>query len=118
LGASVIAVDKAALAPAVAALANVELRRQSAFALDPAEFPNVDWLCSDVVCYPKRLFTLVQRWLASGNAANFVCTIKFQGATDHAIAGAFAAIPGSRLMHLRHNKHELTWVNLGVKLAA
>jgi len=26
----------------------------------------------------------------------------------------FAAIPGSRLVHLHHNKHELTWINLGV----
>jgi 23S rRNA (cytidine2498-2'-O)-methyltransferase len=25
---------------------------------------------------------------------------------------AFAAIPGSRLLHLHHNKHELTWVKL------
>ena len=24
----------------------------------------------------------------------------------------FAAIPGSRLLHLHHNKHELTWVHL------
>ena len=26
---------------------------------------------------------------------------------------AVAAIPGARLMHLHHNKHELTWVRLG-----
>jgi 23S rRNA (cytidine2498-2'-O)-methyltransferase len=113
LGARVVAIDKAALAPAVAALPNVEWRGQSAFALDPAEFPKADWLLSDVVCYPKRLLALVQRWLAAGQARNFVCTIKFQGATDHAIAAAFAALPGSRLMHLHHNKHELTWVRLG-----
>ncbi len=25
----------------------------------------------------------------------------------------FAAIPGSRLLHLHHNKHELTWIKLG-----
>jgi 23S rRNA (cytidine2498-2'-O)-methyltransferase len=54
----------------------------------------------------------VRRWLDSGLARRFVCTIKFQGATDHATARDFAAIPGSRLMHLHHNKHELTWVKL------
>ena len=43
---------------------------------------------------------------------NFVCTIKFQGETDHGAAAAFAAIPGSRLLHLHHNKHELTWMRL------
>ena len=84
----------------------------SAFALDPAEFGPVDWLFSDVVCYPSRLLALVQRWLAEGRARNFLCTIKFQGETDMATARRFAAIPGSRLFHLHHNKHELTWVRL------
>ena len=32
--------------------------------------------------------------------------------TDFAAMRDFAAIPGSRLMHLHHNKHELTWVRL------
>jgi 23S rRNA (cytidine2498-2'-O)-methyltransferase len=36
--------------------------------------------------------------------------VKFQGATDHASAEAFAAIPGGRLQHLFHNKHELTFL--------
>jgi 23S rRNA (cytidine2498-2'-O)-methyltransferase len=112
LGARVVAVDKAALAPAIAALPRVEYRQGSAFALDPAEIGPVDWLCSDVVCYPARLLGLVERWLESGLARNFVCTLKFQGPTDHATAARFAAIPGSRLMHLHHNKHELTWVKL------
>jgi 23S rRNA (cytidine2498-2'-O)-methyltransferase len=65
-----------------------------------------------VICYPRRLLALVERWLDSGLARNFVCTLKFQGATDHATARRFAAIPGSRLLHLHHNKHELTWVKL------
>ena len=112
LGAQVIAIDKAPLAPAVAALPGIERRAGSAFALDPAGFARVDWLCSDVVCYPARLLKLVTRWLESGRVRNFVCTLKFQGPTDHATARAFAAIPGSQLMHLHHNKHELTWVRL------
>jgi 23S rRNA (cytidine2498-2'-O)-methyltransferase len=112
LGAHVIAVDKAPLAPHIAKLPNVELRRESAFALDPHAVGPVDWLCSDIVCYPKRLYALVMRWLEAGTARRFVCTIKFQGATDFAAMRGFAAIPGSRLMHLHHNKHELTWVRL------
>jgi 23S rRNA (cytidine2498-2'-O)-methyltransferase len=111
-GARVIAVDKAPLASSVASLPRVESRQESAFALDPQEVGPVDWLFSDVICYPQRLLTLVQRWLAAGTARRFVCTIKFQGQTDHAVAREFAAIPGSRLMHLHHNKHELTWVRL------
>jgi 23S rRNA (cytidine2498-2'-O)-methyltransferase len=112
LGARVISVDKAPLAPDIAALPSVEFRRTSAFALAPSDIGPVDWLFSDVVCYPSRLLALVERWLESGMARNFVCTLKFQGATDHAMARRFAAIPGSRLMHLHHNKHELTWVKL------
>jgi 23S rRNA (cytidine2498-2'-O)-methyltransferase len=111
-GARVIAVDKAPLAPAIAALPRVTARKESAFALDPAAIGRVDWLFSDVICYPQRLLKLVQRWLAAGTCDRFVCTIKFQGKTDHETARAFAAIPGSRLLHLHHNKHELTWVRL------
>jgi 23S rRNA (cytidine2498-2'-O)-methyltransferase len=110
LGARVLAVDKAPLAAGVAAMAGVEFRRQSAFALDAAEFPRVEWLVCDVVCYPKRLLTLVQRWMKSGRVGHMVCTVKFQGATDHEAARAFAAIPGSVLVHLHHNKHELTFM--------
>ena len=112
LGAQVIAIDKASLDPAIAAMPGVEQRRQSAFALEPDEVGRIDWLFSDIVCYPERLLRLVERWLASGRVRNFVCTIKFQGETDHQTARRFAEIPGSRVMHLHHNKHELTWIKL------
>jgi len=36
--------------------------------------------------------------------------VKFQGETDHDSATAFAAIPGAKVLHLHHNKHELTFV--------
>jgi len=110
LGARVISVDKAALEPRIAALPGVEVRRESAFGVDPRALGPVDWLFSDVVCYPKRLLGLVERWLAAGTCRRFVCTLKFQGATDHETARRFAAIPESRLLHLHHNKHELTWM--------
>ncbi len=112
LGAEVISVDKAPLEPRIAALPRLVFRRESAFALDPRSLGPVDWLFSDVVCYPARLFRLVEAWLAAGTCRRFLCTIKFQGATDHATARRFAAIPGSRLLHLFHNKHELTWIKL------
>ncbi|HEX6959512.1 MAG TPA: SAM-dependent methyltransferase [Ferrovibrio sp.] len=109
-GARVTAIDKAPLAAAVAAMPNVAWQQGSAFALEPREFKHVDWLCSDVICYPARLLKLVERWLAAGNLRRAICTLKFQGETDHETARAFAAIPGSRLLHLHHNKHELTWL--------
>ena len=113
MGARVISVDKAPLSPEIAGLPGIEYRQESAFALDPVRLGPVDWLFSDLVCYPPRLLTLIERWLAAGTCRRFVCTLKFQGPTDHAIAQRFAAIPGSELRHFYHNKHELTWINLG-----
>jgi 23S rRNA (cytidine2498-2'-O)-methyltransferase len=110
LGAKVVAIDKAELAPDIARLPNVEFRNASAFALAPKDAGPVDWLFSDVICYPARLFDLVAKWRDSGLAARIVCTLKFQGPTDHDTAKRFASIPGSTLRHLFHNKHELTWM--------
>ena len=110
LGADVLAVDRAELDPAVAAMPGVTIRQESAFALAPEP---ADWLFSDIIAYPDRLFALVQRWIATGAPRRIICTLKFQGATDHAAAAAFAAIPGGRVMHLFHNKHELTFVRPG-----
>ena len=109
LGAHVISVDTAPLAPEIALLPGIEHRRESAFALDPHMIGPVHWLFSDIACYPLRLLALVERWLAAGTCRNFVCTIKFQGQPDHDTASRFAAIPGSQLRHLFHNKYELTW---------
>ncbi len=107
LGAEVVAVDKAPLEPRIAAMPNVTQRIDSAFSLPPEP---VDWLCSDIIAYPDRLLALVQKWIAARCVSRIVCTVKFQGETDFAACDAFAAIPGGRLMHLFHNKHELTFV--------
>jgi 23S rRNA (cytidine2498-2'-O)-methyltransferase len=107
LGARVVSVDKAPLDPRVAALPGVEHRRESAFGFAPIP---VDWLFSDVISYPERLLALAERWIASGRTRRIVATVKFQGETDHAASRRFAAIPGGRLRHLFHNKHELTFL--------
>jgi 23S rRNA (cytidine2498-2'-O)-methyltransferase len=112
LGARVVAVDKAPLDSRVQAMEGVECRRSSAFAVDPRHAEPVDWLFSDVVCYPGRLHTYIDRWLRFGRCRNFVCTVKFQAGTDFEAMDRFKALAGSRLMHLWHNKHELTWVKL------
>jgi len=106
LGALVTAIDKAPLEPRVAAMPGVTWREGSAFALAPEP---VDWLFSDIVAYPARLLSLVELWIAAGAARRILCTIKFQGNTDHDIAARFGAIHGARVVHLWHNKHELTF---------
>ncbi len=89
LGAHVISVDKAPLAPNVEKLPNIRYVQQSAFGLAPADIGPVDWLFSDIICYPERLLRLVENWRASGLVKNMVCTIKFQGETDHAAVAEF-----------------------------
>ncbi len=110
LGARVISVDKAPLAPHIAALPRVEYVQASAFSLDPTRFAAVDWLFSDVICYPQRLWAMTEKWRDSGKVRNMLCSIKFQRDTDHETAARFAAVPGATLFHLAQNKHELTWL--------
>lgn len=106
LGAAVVAVDKAPLEPRVAALPGVTLRQESAFGLAPED---ADWMFSDIIAYPRRLLDLVTSWIESGRVKSIVCTLKFQGETDFETADTFASIPGGLVMHLSHNKHELTF---------
>jgi 23S rRNA (cytidine2498-2'-O)-methyltransferase len=132
LGARVTAVDRSPLEPRISAMPGVEFIKHDAFTLRPEDLGPVDWLFCDVICYPPRLFEWVEKWLAAGLCRNFVCTIKMQGRTgDSARAGGpaetgtaggskgladfetprrFAMIPGSQVVHLYHNKHELTWL--------
>ncbi|WP_108668614.1 SAM-dependent methyltransferase [Euzebya rosea] len=111
-GAHVTAVDKAPLAEDVARMPNVTWREGSAFAMDPADHEPVDWWCSDIIAYPDRLRGLAERWLAAGKVRNLVCTVKLQGATDHEAVARWRALPGAQVVHLDHNKHELTCVVL------
>lgn len=54
LGCEVISVDKAPLAGALAAHPKVRYVSESAFALEPTSVGRIDWLFSDVICYPER----------------------------------------------------------------
>lgn len=108
LGASVTAVDRAALDPAVAALPGVTSKQGDAFAVKPDAFGPVDWLFSDVICYPGKLLEYVKVWLAAGAVKHVICTLKFQGDEHYDAIEGFAALTGARVVHLHHNKHELT----------
>ncbi|MDR2194930.1 MAG: hypothetical protein LBP19_10815 [Treponema sp.] len=110
LGAAVTAVDRAPLDGTLLALPTVTFLKHDVFTVKPEDIGRIDWLCCDVICYPPRLYEWIEKWLASGLCANFVCTIKMQGAPDFETTRRFAALPESRVLHLYHNKHELTWL--------
>jgi len=105
----VISVDKAPLAEKLPVSDRVRFVNESAFALDPKAVGAVDWLFSDIICYPERLLELVHKWMKAGVVKNFVCTLKFQGPTNFTVIREFQKIAGSELRHLHCNKHELTW---------
>ena len=105
----VFSVDKAPIEKRIMDLGRIDFRQESAFGLDPNSFPQIDWFCSDIICYPERLLNLVKRFKDAGKVKNFVCTIKYQAETDWENTLKFLEIPNSRIVHLHHNKHEVTW---------
>ncbi len=109
LGATVVAIDRAPLDPRVEQMPGVEYRQGSAFSLRPGA-ESFDWILSDVVCYPERLWNWVKAWLETGAVRHFVCTLKFQGDQHYGAIEHFESVKGSRLVHLHANKHELTWI--------
>ena len=110
LGASVYAVDRAPLADSLMQNPLVTFQAHDAFTLKPEELGHVDWVFSDVICYPERLLEWINKWLAYKSDINMICTIKMQGEINWTLIEEFAKIPGSRIVHLNYNKHELTWI--------
>ena len=121
LGTKVIAVDRSPLEKRIADMKEVQFIKHDAFTLKPEDIGKIDWLFCDVACYPPRLYQWIEKWLSLGLCDNFVCTIKMQGqaeadasrtAVDFHTPKRFAEIPNSQVVHLYHNKHELTWIKL------
>ena len=116
-GAEVLSIDRSALDDSVANLKGVSFQKRDAFTVLPAEFKkegkSVDWLFSDVICYPEKLYDWLSVWIDSGICKNFICTLKFKGEPEMDIIKKFSAIPRSKVLHLFHNKNELTFFRLG-----
>lgn len=110
LGANTIAIDRAPLAPEIAEKPCVTFFKRDAFSIRPSDFPNTQWIFSDLVCYPRKLLAWLRPWLSRD--VHLVCTLKFQGKEDYGVLEEFSNIEGSGLIHLFHNKHELTWYRL------
>lgn len=110
LGCKIKAIDRSPLSPELMVRENIEFIKHDAFTLKPEDLGKADWVCSDVICYPPRLYEWVLKWIESGLCDNFICTIKMQGTPDNETAKKFARIPNSVVIHLTANKHELTWL--------
>ena len=111
MGCEVISLDRAPLDEKIARLPRIKFIKTNAFTVKPADIGKIDWFFSDIICYPEKLLELVQDWQRSGLCQNFVCTIKFQGKTDFETLEKFQAMENIRILHLHHNKHEVTlWI--------
>ena len=111
LGARVHSVDRSPIDPRLLARPNVEFKTGNAFTLKPGDFGDLDSFCCDVICNPAKLWAWLEPWLAEGSVKHFVVTVKMKGDDiDWETLDRFAAVPRSRLLHLHHNKHELTWL--------
>ena len=111
LGARVLSIDRSPLDAKIASLPNVEYHKGDVFSIKPSDYDKVDWLFSDVVCFPEKLFDWISLWFESKKCKNFICTIKFQGTPNYSFARKFLEFEGSQVVHLYNNKHELTFIH-------
>lgn len=110
LGCHVISVDKAPLDESLQNQPNITYLKKDAFKLDPQSIENPEWLFSDIICEPEVLLELVLKWQKVHPKLKFLCTIKYKGTTDFKTTEKFEKIPGSKIVHLCCNKHEVTWI--------
>ena len=108
----VVSVDRAPIDPKVLALPGVTFVQGNAFTQSPKSFSRMDWVFSDVICEPQRLLELVTVWIAAHPEAKFVCSVKFRGGTDFETLDRLQSIPDTQILHLLHNKNEVTWIRM------
>ena len=106
----VITFDRAPLAKEIENKANVEHHIGDAFSITPDQYPEVDWIFSDLICTPEKLYNWLQPWLKDKKKRKFCLTIKLKGEGNEEWINKFRKIPKSHVLHLYHNKHELTFV--------
>ena len=106
----VITFDRAPLAEKIEKLVNVDHRIKDAFSITPDLYPEVDWVFSDLICTPEKLYDWLLPWLKDDKKRKFCLTIKLKGEGNQKWIDKFLAIPGGYVLHLYHNKHELTFV--------
>ena len=112
LGAQVTAVDRSPLDKRLKGNELITYRSGDAFKVMPDTIEDINWVFSDLICYPDKLYEFVTRWLSETTGVNFVCTIKFQGSEHYQWVEKFLEVKGSTVVHLYHNKHEFTWISL------
>ena len=89
-GARVVAIDRSELREDLMDDNDVDFISEDAFKYQHPQV--VDWVVSDVICTPHRIFELMENWVKTERCHNFVFTIKFQGTEDYSILIKFHEI--------------------------
>jgi 23S rRNA (cytidine2498-2'-O)-methyltransferase len=108
LDVAVLSIDRSELAENLRGYKNITFTAGDAFGFQPRK---MDWVFSDVICYPEKLYEYVSSWIQSGLCNKFICSVKFAGKADPEIIDRFRKLPNSRILHLFHNKNEVTWIS-------
>lgn len=106
----VYSIDRAPLADKIAKIENIYHQEKDAFKLKPQDYADSTWFFSDIICTPEKIYETIQFWLKHSQIKNFICTIKFKGDCDFELLKQFLAIENSKIIHLYHNKNEVTWI--------
>lgn len=107
LGSNVIAWDRSPLDPKIHTHKNLRFHQGDAFQAKPEKVGQIDWLFSDLICYPEKLAEFVKPWLEQKKKVKMICTLKFQGEFDPKVLSFFCEY--GKVVHLNANKNELTW---------
>lgn len=110
-GAAVVAVDRSELRKDLMQHERLRFVKGDAFAFESEQ--TVDWLLSDVIAFPDRIYELLERWLVRRRCRNFCVTVKFRGEEDYGVLDKFKALLSDRatefyLRRLGENKNEVT----------
>jgi 23S rRNA (cytidine2498-2'-O)-methyltransferase len=83
----------------------VQFRSGNAFAWGFSQC-NPDWVLSDLICTPEKLWKSLEKWIQECPQAKFVCTLKFKGDEGLEWIPRFQDVPGATVLHLQNNQNE------------
>ncbi len=106
----VYSIDRAPLADKINKIKNIEHKNADAFKLNPTDYTDATWFFSDLICTPDKIYEMIQYWMSHSKIENFICTIKFKGNCPYQELEKFLVIDHSMIVHLYHNKNEVTWI--------
>lgn len=117
LGSQVMAVDRSPLEKGLDRHPLVEARTGDGFKMTPDRvrregWSPFTWILSDMAAFPAKVWDWVGLWRESDPGLKFVITLKMQGEADWGTMEKFRSLAGSKLIHLYHNKHEVTWIKV------